>query len=352
MWPFRSAVEKRESSFTDALVSVIVANAGGDASAVPSATGALEAVSGVVGRAFAASEVTGPASVTAALTPSVLALVGRELVRRGELVFVVDSDNGEIRLHPCEAIDVSGGYDARTWRYRLNLPGPSKTESRENVSAGGVLHFMYSRDASKPWIGVGPIQAATLAGRLSAAVVGALADEAGTARGYLLPIPRTDGEDGSVAQLKADLKGSKGGLSLVESMTEQWSAQSGSSTRSSDNWTVKRVGASPPDSLVNLADTAAREVFSACGISPALFSAGDGTAAREAWRQVLFGVIAPLGKMVSSELSMKFGEPVSLTWDELRASDLSGRARAFQSMVGGGMDPGRAAGLAGLMDQD
>jgi hypothetical protein len=34
------------------------------------------------------------------------------------------------------------------------------------------------------------------------------------------------------------------------------------------------------------------------------------------------------------------------------ASDLSGRARAFQSMVGGGMDVSKAAALAGLMDAD
>ena len=36
----------------------------------------------------------------------------------------------------------------------------------------------------------------------------------------------------------------------------------------------------------------------------------------------------------------------------LRASDLSGRARVFQSMVGGGMDVTKAASLAGLMDAE
>ena len=34
------------------------------------------------------------------------------------------------------------------------------------------------------------------------------------------------------------------------------------------------------------------------------------------------------------------------------ASDLSGRARAFQSMVGGGMDVQKAAALAGLMEPE
>ena len=70
---------------------------------------------------------------------------------------------------------------------------------------------------------------------------------------------------------------------------------------------------------------------------------------REAWRLALFGVLAPLGRLVESELKAKLDDEVSLSWQELRASDLSGRARAFQSMVGGGMDISKAIAGAGLM---
>ena len=69
---------------------------------------------------------------------------------------------------------------------------------------------------------------------------------------------------------------------------------------------------------------------------------------REAWRLALFGVLSPLGRLVEADLRAKLGGEVSLSWQELRASDLSGRARAFQSMVGAGMEVERAAGLAGL----
>ena len=48
----------------------------------------------------------------------------------------------------------------------------------------------------------------------------------------------------------------------------------------------------------------------------------------------------------------KLDDGVSINWDELRASDLSGRARAFQSMVTAGMDVTQAASIAGLMVQD
>ena len=89
----------------------------------------------------------------------------------------------------------------------------------------------------------------------------------------------------------------------------------------------------------------------ACGVPTALLAESPtGTGTREAWRQFLFGTVAPLGKLVADELSRKLDAPISLTWAELRASDLSGRARALGSMVKAGMPLDRAAGLAGLMD--
>ena len=77
-------------------------------------------------------------------------------------------------------------------------------------------------------------------------------------------------------------------------------------------------------------------------------SCGTSASTREAWRLCLFSVLSPLGKLVEAELQDKLEDTVTLSWQELRASDLSGRARAFQSMVGGGMEVERAAGLAGL----
>ena len=51
-------------------------------------------------------------------------------------------------------------------------------------------------------------------------------------------------------------------------------------------------------------------------------------------------------------LSYRVLYTVKLSWQELRASDLSGRARAFQSMVGGGMPVDQAVSVAGLMVED
>ena len=79
----------------------------------------------------------------------------------------------------------------------------------------------------------------------------------------------------------------------------------------------------------------------------------SGTADREAWRRFLFGSLGPVSALVQQELRTKLEVPdLSLSFQELRASDLAGRARAFQSMVASGMDLANAAGLAGLMMEE
>ena len=79
---------------------------------------------------------------------------------------------------------------------------------------------------------------------------------------------------------------------------------------------------------------------------------GGASALREAWRQFLHGSVAPVARQVQYELRSKLDSPdLSLNFDSLFASDLSGRARAFQSMVGGGMDIAKAASL-GWFDGD
>ena len=102
----------------------------------------------------------------------------------------------------------------------------------------------------------------------------------------------------------------------------------------------------PPASL------ASQEVYAACGFNTALWGGSQAASVREAWRLALFGVLSPLGRLVESELQDKLEDTVTLSWQELRASDLSGRARAFQSMVGGGMAVAEAVSVAGLMVED
>ena len=176
-----------------------------------------------------------------------------------------------------------------------------------------------------------------------------MSDEASGPRGHLLPVPGKDGEDDTVTNLKGDIRKLNGAVALVESQaTIQPDRPAGDA-----GWQARRLGFNAPASLVELASQASREIMAACGVSPALFDATAGAAAsREAYRQLLHNTIAPLGRIVAAELSVKLETEIRFDWIELRAGDIAGRARAFQSMVGGGMDPGKAAALAGLMVTD
>ena len=83
MWPF-GKFENRESA-TDAIVSALISQAGG--SSVPpsvEALGAVEAASGLWSRAFGSATVEPQTPATIALTPSVLAAIGRGLAGRGD----------------------------------------------------------------------------------------------------------------------------------------------------------------------------------------------------------------------------------------------------------------------------
>ena len=341
----KPAPETRADTYTDTLVGLLVSQAGGSTMKV-TATAALEAAAGLVGRAFAAAEVEAPEPIRSALCPLTRSLIGRALIRSGEAVLWADTGGNRIAFRAVADHDITGTYDPDTWTYRLNLPGPSETATRY-VGGHQVLHPRYQVDPERPWRGVGPVESAAIAGRLSAELANALADETAGTRGALLPIP-VDGEDPTVEKLKADLKTLRGNLAVVESQTTgNWTADNRPPPRDG-GWTPQRIGANPPGPLVELQAMATREIWAAVGFPAALFSPSDGSASREAWRQVMFGVISPLGELVAEEITDKTGVAIELTWAELRASDITGRSRAFASLVEAGASFDSAATTAGL----
>ena len=319
LWPFGDKLEQRNDSYSDTLIAALVSRAQGKSLAVPSATAALEACAGTVGRGFAASEVSGPDSLTRALTPGVLEMIGRALIRTGELVLLIDTQAGRLRLVPAETHDVEGGPFPEEWEYRLTLGGPSRTMTYDFAPAASVLHFRYAADPARPWRGNGPVEVAALAGRLSAETVRALADESSSSVGRLLGVP-VDGDDATVSKLKDDIKNAVGRVALLE--TGDWGNAGGDAKV---NLKTERFGAEPPASLVELVSVASQEVYSACGLNQALWGGSQAAAVREAWRLALFGVLSPLGRLVEAELQDKLEDSVTLSWQELRASDLSGR---------------------------
>ena len=213
-----------------------------------------------------------------------------------------------------------------------------------------MIHIKLQSDPEQPWRGISPLASAALAGRLSAETMQALSDEASGPRGFLLPSP-VDGNDTTVSALKADLRSLRGKIALVESTSSGWAAD-GAAQRPKGDWEPRRLGASPGPALVEQAELASREVYSACGVPLSVVTASEGTGQREGFRRLMHATIAPLARIVAEELSAKFEATIGLSFDDLYAADLSGRARAFQSLVGGGMAIEKAAALAGLMQAE
>ena len=342
-WQPKPALETRDESLSDSFIAALLARAEGKSLAIPAATAALEACTGTVGRAFAAAEVGGRPIVADSLNPYLLEMIGRALIRRGELVFMIDTQGGVLRLLPADSWDVDGGPRPDEWRYRVTLSAPSGTETYEQMPASGVVHFRYASEPSRPWRGLGPLGVAALGGRLSAETVLQLANESSGPVGRLLGTP-VDGDDATISKLRDDVAKARGRMVFLES--GDWSNAGGGAMAVAE---THRYGAEPPQSLVNLQEVATREVVMACGLNSGLWHDLGAATAREAYRLALFGVIAPLGRMVEAELTAKLDDTVTLSWVEMRAADLTGRARAFQSMVLGGMPLADAVAVAGLM---
>ena len=340
-WPF-SSLETRADSFTDTLVALLLSQASGGSTASVDALGVVEACAGLWGRSFASAAVTPSNLASDALTPAVLESIGRRLLLRGEAVFEIVVEGGRVRLIEADTWDVSGG---RTWTYRADFSVPSGSYSR-TLPADMVLHPRIGTSASRPWAGEGPLSRSSATAGLAATLESKLSQEVGGPVGSVLPVPHT----GSMSALQQDINKLAGKVVLAETTSggygDPQSAPKG-------DWLTRRIGANPPDSLINLRGEVATSILAASGCPSSLLERADGTLAREEMRRFLHSTLSPVAGIVAGELADKLDTPgLALDFSALYASDLSGRARAFQSMVGGGMEISAAAALAGLMVDD
>ena len=329
-------------TYTDAIVQAILASVeGGEGKAVPAITAALETAAGLYAAAFASARVEG----TNLVNPKMLSSIARELIRNGESVYLIRGNGRGVVLLHADTWDITGGYMPDTWRYQVSIPSPSGKGLVQRVPYDEVIHAMYSHESSRPWVGVSPIGWASETGLLLATVERVLKDESGGTRGYVLPMP-AGGTDKEVTLLKQDLATLRGRTALTETTASGWGG--GRADAPQSDWRPRRIGPDYPDSVVELRRDAQRAVVAACQVPLGLLEGSDASGLRESWRQFLHGGVNPLAKLVAAELSEKLERTINLDFTELYAADVQGRARAFQSLTGGGMEVSRAATLAGL----
>ena len=347
-------VRSQPGGYTSQITAAFEAGAEGSVSGAPLAVAALEAAAGLYARCLSAALVKGGGRAAEALTPPVLALMARNLIRRGEDHHRIYVRRGMVVLEPVGFAYAHGsGPDPLSWHYSATLYGP--TDSRhETVPAGAMLHSRYAVDASRPWSGTPPWSWAFTSGSAIAAVETLLRDQARAPHGYLLSVPEAPqpGEDEDVRPLDAfrsDVSSAKGASLIVES-PDRWDESNSMRGSASSSFAVTRFGMDPSVAVALRTETG-RDVLSACGVPPTLFVANsDGTAQRESFRRFLHSSLRPMARLIETEARSKLDSPgLMLDLSEIHAADVAGRARSFKAFVESGMDPQDAALNTGVV---
>ena len=351
LWPFVGRNEKRESGgdFVDAVVRLIEAQAAGEAADAGS-TAAVEAASGALSRAFANASVDAPEWAQKAITPTFLAQVGRDLVRRGDSLHVIQVDPMDgVELIPCSSWHWEGNHSRNSWTVRASSYGPS-TSTTWSLHNSGVIFVTWGATPGRTYVGTAPIDWAHTTSRLHRDAERSLADEAGGPLAQLLAVPQDGGDDEDedpLKDLKADIRTARGKALLVETTAAGWGEGMTSAPRK--DWVASRLGPNPPAGMAAVAKQSFEEVLAATGTPPSLFTDADGTAQREAVRRWHMNTVEPLACLLAHELTMKLETPVNLKFDTY-ALDMVSRASVVDKLVRAGVPVATAMMAVGLAD--
>ena len=334
--------EKR--NYTSQVVAALQAAVAGD-SGDPYGLSTVQACAGLWARSMAMATIDPDNNITNLVNPIVMYNMGRQLLLTGECVYIIRIDNnGQLQLINCQDFDISGGLD---WRYKCTVGGPT-TNTTFSLPQESVIHVRINTHASEPHKGISPVMLPFTSVKFAAELDQMLKDEAAGNHGYVIPAPTEGMSEDDLRDLKSDLTNIGGKTLLVPTMQRGWSDQN--SSPGANNWAPRHIGFNPEDGIVNMHKAISVNIIGSCGVPPELLVGGaDGTGRREAWRQFLHGTIQPIADVISVELSNKLDQNITLSFDRLFASDVQGRARAFNSLTSGGLsvqDAARATGVS------
>ena len=360
VWPFNRGARNPQASaslqaapdgdYTDRVVADFEARAtGGRAPA--SALAATEFAAGLLGRTLSRASVEGAPDVRLAVTGPLLALVGRALVRRGELLLLIDvsPDDGAVTLAPAGSFDVRGGWRPESWRYRCDLFGPSGNITRL-VGADSVCHFRWNVDPVRPWHGQPAIALASATASTAGEAEKSLQDEA---RVTLARVAASQAATSDQATDYARMLSAGGVVPVVGGM----GPMTGGGIVPTTAFKPARMGPEPTSEQVELRRDAARELLEALGIPSTLFvgTASEG-AQRAGFRRFVVATVEPVAELIAAELSLKLETTVRLDLSMLATPDAEvssarargSRANAYAVLVGAGMGDQEARTAAGL----
>ena len=312
-------------------------------------TAALESVCRLYQSVFAVASITSSSTaVTKAMTSTWLSSVVRAMIRNGESVCEVVEDVGRLTFLPAGQVEVQGGPRPSSWLYNLTLDGPSGSMTR-TVPASEVLHLKWSVDPSRPWCGVGPMQASPLTNRLVGSLEARQMEEASAPVGAIMPVARgpqdPDDDEDPLTQLRSDLRQIGGRTILTETMM----ATGDRATAPMADFGMKRLGGNVPATMTNLRSDAVLDVARAAGVPLSLLEKlATGTGSREGLRRFVLVQVASVANLIVDEIEAKMGVTVAFDLSPAYGSDLVGRSSAVQKLVAAGVDVKEAQEIAGL----
>ncbi|ORE94849.1 phage portal protein [Aurantimonas sp. 22II-16-19i] len=284
--------------------------------------------------AFALGDVSG----TDILDRASLALIGRSMALRGEIVFLIN-DAG---LIPCADWDLRT-RNGKPTAYRLSVSEAGGGRSLTAL-AGEVLHLRIGCDPVAPYYGTAPLKRASLTAGLLNAIETALAEvyENAPLGSQIVPFPES--QDTDLEKLGRGFRGRRGRVLLRESVN----VTAAGGPAPAQDWRPQDVSPDLSRSLAGETLQASRDaICSAFGVLPALFTGNaQGPLVREAQRHLASWTLQPIAMLLAEEATNKLGSAVMV--DLLRpvqAFDVGGRARALSTIVEA-LAKAKEAGLA------
>ena len=326
------------------------------------AAGAVECAAGLWARALSTAVVEPDGVVGAAW----LAEAGRDLARHGDACYLLDvASRGRLRLLRATITDTWGdGPDPADWWYRLTLTGPRTTRT-VTAPAASVVHVRYATEVHAPARALAPLEYASYTGRLTASLEQSLGYEAGGAVAHLIALPEgfnsqppadeSDDDETARPVLPADMlaesiRGAKGRTLMPETTANSYGDTGARPPRR--DFEPVRLGANPPQALVQLRSAVECSVLACFGVPAPLGPMGinDGTAMRESLRRYWSLTVEPIAALIAGELRRVIEQPVQLSYgDPSGVADVAARARAFKALVEAGQsvaDANRHVGWA------
>ena len=308
---------------------------------------AVEAVAGRVSRLMETARVSGGPRAMQALTPTVLAMIGRNLIEWGESLHMLKYriGAGGVEYYLCPAQHhwtVYGGTDPEAWVVDATLTG-AQTVLRSSAPRAAWLHVIRDADPDYPWRGVSPLQRAAVSSQLVRMAEDALVTEMRQPTKALIPIPQGAGVDTNT--LRNDIQNRAFQIAFPTTTSAGFGAGRGSAPLT--DWKPQRLKPIPEAALVQLVDNATARVVAALGAHPAIMGGGGGNGSvdREAHRQMRKQIMQPMARLIEENSYRVFGERIRITW-EPGVDALLVKSRSAAALSKMGVDPQAALQIA------